>query len=241
MANRSSSSRSSGYHTFSWWRDGALPVVILGAMAYGLWQTRPLRSINYTPAGSITRTQSCLSNLGRIAISFAQYAQDYDGKFPRGTDPEDHYFPQLWGNPAQSGFTRYGGIYYDDARTAPLLHNLLFPYLRDRKVWHCPDDVGWTESRLYQSVEGLSASQLRNIKPSSWARFGTSYYYMTIHGFAGLRAADIAHPGHDVVLFDGDLWHHAEGGGTVNGLFADGHAQNMTSAHFGEALNVKLP
>src|SRR5687768_15178531 len=81
---------------FSWWRDRLVPALALGAMAGGLWWTRPAHHLNYTAPGSMLRTQSCLSNLERIAQSFAQYAQDYDGKFPRGVDPEDREFPQTW-------------------------------------------------------------------------------------------------------------------------------------------------
>lgn len=223
-------SRDSSGRRFSWWRDRFLPVLALGAMAGGLWWTRPTQRLNYTPPGAMVRTQTCLSNLGRIAEAFALYAQDFDGKFPRGVDPEDRNYPEMW-----TGL--YGSDYSREARTAPLLHELLYPYAKNREVWHCPDDDGWVTSRLYQAMNVQSESRLHNVKPSSFARFGTSYYYFTIHGFQGQRAADLAAPYAEIILFDGDLWHQPGGSPSVNVMFGDGHADNLLPPEFLRHLN----
>jgi prepilin-type processing-associated H-X9-DG protein len=200
----------------------AVWVVALMAMAGGLWLTRP-KVIVKTPA-SVQRTQSCLANLSRIATAFAQYASDYDGQFPRGVDPEDRYNPGLWQ-------VEYGGAYKEDSRTAPMLHDLLFPYLHDKEVWHCPDDTGYDISSLPGFEKGL-----RNVKPSSYAKYGTSYYYLTLRGFVGRTAFDFADPGRSISLFDGDLWHRPQGRPSVNALFVDGHVQNLLASDFANLM-----
>ncbi|MDQ3815248.1 MAG: hypothetical protein M3347_15100 [Armatimonadota bacterium] len=210
---------------FSLLRDRILPGLALLAMAGALWMTRPTRW-NATPA-EVGRTQSCLVNLAHIAHAFAHYAQDYDGKFPRGVDPEDRHHPEIWAR-----YNAFEGQYFNDARTAPMLHELLQPYVPHHKVWRCPEDIGWEVSRL----PTLRESPLRRVKPSSWAKYGTSYYYFTIHGFAEMTASDLNDPSRSLILFDGDLWHRAGGQPSLNGLFADGHTQNLTAPRFQSLL-----
>lgn len=192
-------------------------------MAIGLWLTWPGARIHQT-SGGVRRTQSCLGNLSHIAMAFAQYAQDYDGKFPRGLDCEDRFNPATWQH-------AYGGKYRQDARTAPMLHDLLLPYGLDRRIWRCPDDDGWLQSNLPGFNGGLV-----NVRPSAWEKYGTSYSYLTIRGFAGLRPADFSDPGRSISLFDGSLWHKIGGEDSVNALFADGHVQNLTPPRFNELM-----
>jgi prepilin-type processing-associated H-X9-DG protein len=81
--------------------------------------------------------------------------------------------------------------------------------------------VGWTQSRLPNS----GGSGLRNVRPSAYTKFGTSYLTWTKYGFLLNTAADLTDPGRTVLLFDGDMWHSNSGRELINGLFADGHAQ----------------
>jgi len=202
------------------WLNRVFPFAVLSLMAGLLWGTRPT-SLSHNTSSSVEQTRACLSNLNRIAAAFAQYAGDYDGKFPRGVDAEDRSQPQSW--PVLLANGKKG-----DARDVPMLQDLLFPYLGERKSWHCPADIGWTENHL----PGVP-STLRNVKPSSYARYGTSYCYWTRHGMAGWRAVDIDQPASDVVLFDGDAWHQSGDSASINALFADGHVQNLTPQQFG--------
>jgi prepilin-type processing-associated H-X9-DG protein len=173
--------------------------------------------------------------LSRIAQAFVQYAEDYDGKFPRGVDPEDRNNPQMW-NPDRDetpyGSGSRGFDYSNDARTAPMLHDLLAPYTRDRKVWRCPADIGWSIRARDENSIGNDWGYLRNIRPSSYARFGTSYYYYTDRGFSGWRPEDLREPSLSISLFDGDAWHVVDGQPTINALFADGHVQNLRLGQF---------
>ncbi len=194
-------------------------------MAVGLWMTRPRDFLGAASTGNAdAATLGCLSNLEKIGHAFALYARDYDGKFPRGTDPEDHNFPEIWNGPDNE----FDGLFYRDAKTAPLLHELLRSYDPNREIWHCPADVGWQISRL----PTLGESNLRNVAPSSFARFGTSYYVFTRYNFTLMTPADLENPGQTLILFDGDLWHKSSGKNSLNGLFADGSSRNLSVKQF---------
>ena len=199
-----------------------LGLVALAGGAVAIFVTQP----RFSGAGSgetDVNTLACLNNLNQIARAYALYAQDFDGKIPRGVDPEDHLNPEIW---------RYGheGEFYDDALTAPMLHQVLRPYVKSPEVFHCPGDVGWTRSGL--SLAGDINAGLTNISPSAFAKLGTSYFCWTIYGFQLNTPADIENPSQTILLFDGDLWHSNSGRQLINGLFADGHVQNLTVEQF---------
>ncbi len=195
----------------------------MGAVA--LWITRPMDDRTLLSDGVDQGTAGCLDNLNQISKAYALYARDYDGKIPFGVDPEDHFHPEIWDN---QGTGNYGGAFFNTAKSAPYLHEVLRPYVKSPETFHCPADNGWSQSR----IPTLSRSSLRNVKPSSYAKFGTSYYVFTKFGFAQNRAEDIAAPSESLLLFDGDLWHVNASQELLNGLFADGHAQNLTAKQF---------
>jgi prepilin-type processing-associated H-X9-DG protein len=194
--------------------------ILLGVLAVGLFLSRPIANPSLT--GSELGTANCLVNLQNIGVAYAMYARDYDGKFPRGVDPEDRYNSTIWQESEE-----YGALYYPDSQSAPFLHQILLPYVSGPEVFHCPDDDGWVKSRLAP----MTRSSLMNVKPSSFARYGTSYYCYTILGFSNVTAADLEAPAASLVLFDGDYW-HGNPRDSINGLFADGHAANLNEAEF---------
>ncbi len=196
-----------------------LGLLVAGALA--LIVTRP-RLLSQDLNGS-NQSASCLQNLSQISRAFALYARDFDGKLPRAADPEDHFKPQNWNYTLD-----YGSAFGQDALQAPLLHQVLRPYVSAETTFRCPSDNGWTQTRL----PGNDESKLRDVSPSSFLKYGTSYYYSTIYGFQLKCAADIENPAQRLLLFDGDLWHPSGSRPSLNGLFVDGHAQNLSAAQF---------
>src|SRR5689334_3472827 len=98
-------------------------VLIVGAVVFWIFRPGQVR-LTGSPEGD-RASAICQGNLRRIGLAFAQYAEDWDGKFPRGIDAED----QVTGS----------------FRGMPMLHIVLHSYLRDASVWHCPADIGWKE------------------------------------------------------------------------------------------------
>lgn len=202
----------------------AIAAVFLAALA----ATRPrFLSLSASQSRSDAQRATCLSNLGRIAQGYALYASDWDGAFPRGVDAEDRYASQVWrGQRGDDGRDLFQAV-----QSAPMLFEVLKPYQVPRNAWHCPSDVGFSVSRL----QNLNSSQLRNVHPSVWRKYGLSYFYLTSYGLQGKRAGQLkSEAGRTLILFDGDYW-HADASGTPNlagAMFADGHARMTTPREF---------
>lgn len=203
----------------------ALPPLLCAVGACVLWLSQPPKSRALLAGGVDSETASCLSNLNQISRAYALYAQDFDGKIPPGDDPEDKTHPEIW---SQQWRGNYEGALFDKAKNSPFQHVLLRPYVKSPETFHCPADDGWTQSH----IPTLAQSRLRDIHPSSYAKFGTSYYVFTVFGLAEKRAEDIDNPGQKLLMFDGDLWHVNHNQELLNGLFADGHAQNLSARQF---------
>jgi prepilin-type N-terminal cleavage/methylation domain-containing protein/prepilin-type processing-associated H-X9-DG protein len=167
------------------------------------------------------REIACLSNLHQLGLSIGMYMQDYDSYYPYMVDPADRYTPQIWGSDPS---------FMAQIPTITPLQVALFPYTKSKEVFHCPADTGFDVedfTGLYIDPNGNPP----NANPSSFAKFGTSYYYRT--ELAERHATDsmLQHPAEVNLLFDGaGKWH----GSLIprvwryNTLFADGHAKNIT-------------
>jgi prepilin-type processing-associated H-X9-DG protein len=108
-----------------------------------------------------------------------------------------------------------------------MLQEVLQPYLKSPQLFSCPADIGF-------AVTDLTNVPL-DAFPSSFEKYGTSYYYRTT--LAGCRKTDasLEFPSQNWVLVDGvGYWH-----GTLlplepryNVLLADGHVKNLTWAQW---------
>jgi general secretion pathway protein G len=174
----------------------------------------------FSAARGSARKTTCLSNLHQIGLSIGAYTQDYDGLLPFAVNPSDRAHPDRWSdNP--------------DFQAAipilPQLHEILQPYLKSRDDFHCPSDAGLHFHDPFPGWE-LDAS------PSSYAVFGTSYFYRTKLAAEHARMSTLNSPSGTTVLSDADgKWH----GSTdhllfetaelrYNALFADTHVKSIS-------------
>jgi len=202
-----------------------LSLLSLSAAAVALLVTRPRDWLD----DSDTPATTCLTNLARISRAVSLYERDYDEHLPRGVDPDDRFDPREWQNDQNAAEGRY---FAQQSASTPFLHDILFPYTGSREVFHCPCDVGWETSKLFVDPNRPENSPgVQNVSPSSYAEFGTSYYYATMDGFDLLTPADFVNPSRSALLFDGDTWHgpsHSQ----LNCLFVDGHASMVGLSEF---------
>jgi hypothetical protein len=122
---------------------------------------------------------------------------------------------------------------------------VLEPYTKSKAVWGCPADFGF-------EIGGRSETIPFDTRPSSFEKYGSSYYYNTnlvMHEdpVSALRAwqRDPPYaergPSQVVVLYDGTgIWH---GGYVWNtrryaSLFADGHARVLRRPEFDAAFRI---
>jgi general secretion pathway protein G len=182
----------------------------------------------------------CVSNLSQVGKAIGIYMGENDDKWPFGIDPADKFTPQIWAQ-------------YPDFQALipyiPLMHELLGPYLSAPNVWECPSDKG-------QEIDDVSFEVIDSM-PSSFQRFGTSYYYrteLTVRQFTGTNLGDISKIN---VYFDGSgAWHGSsdilrerEGPEEwfkklddyrYNVLFGDLHVKNISNAQYREAWATPL-
>lgn len=182
----------------------------------------------------------CVSNLGQIGKAFGMYMADFDDRWPLGIDPADKFTPQIW-----APYPEFQAVLH----RLPLMHDLLDPYVREPNVWECPADKG-------QEIDDVSFELLKSL-PSSFQRFGTSYYYrteLTVLQFTQSNLPDITKIN---VYFDGSgSWHGdadllREGDGfqrmfekldkyRYNVLFGDFHVKNISNGQYREAWSTPL-
>ena len=191
------------------------------------------------------KLQRCLSNLRQLGLIFRVYMQDNEHRFPY--DEEDYYFE--WGD----GDFAYGGA--EQHLGACLAHvpdpedRLLYPYVQDFELFHCPAD------------KGMNLLPMEWWKPTTFYAVGCSYRYnywlwnnpltsglAAEMGIAGQKQSWVPDPSRYIMLheppalcwnwFGGRwfLWHFAQGETTLldpelaqspfisNILFVDGHA-----------------
>ena len=172
------------------------------------------------------RQTSCLSNLKQIGVAAGMYMQDNDGRYPRAVDPLDRNYPALWQDyaPFQADIARF-----------PLINEVLQPYIASKQVFACPADGGFDIADF--------ANLRLDATPSSFEKFGSSYYYRTQFAAWDKGESSVPNPSQINFLFDGHgRWH-----GTLlplakryNCLFADFHVKNISYEAMETAWSMPL-
>lgn len=175
----------------------------------------------------------CVSNLRQIGLSIAMYAEDFDGLYPYALDPADKFTPQIWAQFPE---------FQKDIPSLPLINEALQPYIKSKELFHCPADTGFD----YEDFGGYEIDpngKPANANPSSYQKFGTSYYYRTEIALKHAGESSFQRPSELNVIFDGaGKWH-----GTLlplalryNVLFADGHSKNQSRAQLDDLWSQPL-
>ena len=149
------------------------------------------------------------------------YAQDNDGLYPYGVDPADRFTPQIW-----DSFPEFK----KEIPSIPYVHEALQPYIKSSQIFRCASDTGF-DVEDFTGLEIDPKGNPRNASPSSFQKFGTSYYYRTEITTRHAGEQTFQAPAEVNVLFDGDgKWH----GGLLPWdkryatLYGDGHVKNIS-------------
>ncbi len=178
-----------------------------------------------TARGS-ARQLVCNSHLRQIGVAVAQYMSDYDGYYPYAIDPTDRASPLIW-----SRYPQFSAA----IPSLGMVHEVLQPYARSTQIFQCPADTGF-EVRDWSNAP-------TNVTPSSFEKFGTSYYYRTEVAARHAHDSNVTHPAELNLLYDGvGQWH-----GTLtplmkryNVLFADGHVKNQSYSQLQQSWSLPL-
>jgi prepilin-type N-terminal cleavage/methylation domain-containing protein len=172
------------------------------------------------------REVGCLSNLRQIGLSVAMYAEDNDGLYPFAVDPADKFTPEIWDSAPE---------FQALLASMNMVHEVLQPYAKSKEIFRCPADTGF-------EVEDFTGIPL-DATPSSYEKFGTSYYYRTEIALRRAGEATFQRPSEVNVLFDGaGRWHGSLFPPSLRyvTLFADGHTKNLTRGRLDELWATPL-
>ena len=167
------------------------------------------------------RAAQCMSNLKQLGLAIEMYSSDYDDRYPWAVDPADQYLPQIW-----NAYPAWQAL----IPTMPRVKDTLLPYTKNREIWHCRSDSGFTV------LEGTGLAL--DGEPTAYEAFGTSYMWRTEIVFEHLGPSFLAHPSKTNVLFDGyGSWHGSGTGskGRWNILYGDGHVKSANEAQLDDA------
>ncbi len=201
-------------------------IAILAALLFPVFAT----------ARAKARQAVCTSNLRQIGLSIAMYMEDNDSLYPYAIDPADKYTPQIWaGNPDFAAF-------YQSIPTIGMIQDVLQPYIKSKELFHCPSDTGFDQ----EDFTGLDIDPTGtppNARPSSFQKFGTSYYYRTELAARHATDSSVQQPAQVNVLFDGaGAWHGSQFPPSQRYcvLFADGHTKNITRDYLDQLWAMPL-
>jgi prepilin-type N-terminal cleavage/methylation domain-containing protein len=187
----------------------------------------------FAKARAKARETACLSNLRQIGMAITMYADDCDGLYPFAVDPADYMTPTIWNS--QPAF---------EALIPSMTHiqDALAPYVKNVEMFHCPADIGFTT----EDFTGLPIDPNGtppNAYPTSFKKFGTSYYYRTEIAFKNAGEQNFQTPAQLNVMFDGAGDWHGSNFPPVwryNVVFGDGHTKSETFDQLNALWNMPL-
>ena len=180
------------------------------------------------------REIACVSNLRQIGVANNLYTQDNDGLYPFAVDPADKWTPQIWNSQP---------TFQAQIKTMPLIQEALAPYVKAKEIFHCPADTGFDYEDFVPGLMIDPGGTPPNANPSSYKKFGTSYYYRTEIAFRNAGDATIQRPAEVNLYFDGaGAWHGSLFPRALryNTLFADSHAKSLTREQLDELWRQPL-
>ncbi len=179
----------------------------------------------------------CSSNLRQLGIAIGLYAQDWDERYPLGSDSPERYLYIGLGDKQPGDIERLS--------TMPLLRDLLHPYAPNHELWRCPSDHG---SLFRPPMKDLNGEVVEvDLNPSAYERLGTSYLYRMRLGLKNTRygsgcvMGDPPEPrvygaeGSAVLVDAAADWHNPDRdlqAKKMNVLFADGHVNMVNDLAF---------
>ncbi len=167
------------------------------------------------------REISCISNLRQQGLAVTMYAEDNDSLYPFAVDPADKFTPQIW-------FSKPD--FYALLPQLSMVQDVLIPYVKSKELFRCPADTGF-DNEDFTGLPIDPTGTPPNANPSSYQKFGTSYYYRTEIAYVHAGESTFQRPSDVNVFFDGaGKWHGSLVGlvQRYNTLFADGHSKNIS-------------
>ncbi len=167
------------------------------------------------------REITCISNLRQQGLAITMYAEDNDSLYPFAIDPADKFTPQIW-------FSKPD--FYALIPKLDMIQDVLQPYVKSKELFRCPADIGF-DNEDFTGIPIDPTGTPPNANPSSYQKFGTSYYYRTEIAYIHAGEATFQTPTDVNVLFDGAGKWHGSFIGLVqryNTLFADGHSKSIS-------------
>ena len=185
----------------------------------------------FATARGKARETVCRSNLRQVGMGISMYAEDNDGLYPFAVDPADVFIPGLWDRDPEFARLINGNDGSDGGPKSdplPYVQQAVNPYVKSLEIFHCPSDTGFDKDDFTgQEIDPFGKPP--GAFPSSFKKFGTSYYYRTEIAVSHASEQSLQTPANINVLFDGaGAWH----GNFINQryvtLFGDGHVKNLS-------------
>ncbi len=181
----------------------------------------------FAKARGKAREIACISNLRQVGMAISMYAEDSDGLYPYAVDPADYMTPQIWNSPNNPPEIQE---FYKLIPFLPHIQDVLAPYVKSKEMFHCPADFGF-DFEDFTHLEIDPTGNPKDAYPSSFQKFGTSYYYRTEIAAVHAGQQTFQTPAEVNVLFDGaGDWHGTSipPSWRYNVVFGDGHAKSET-------------